>query len=90
MMGKMMIITLRIEESIWQGLKERTSGLSDGLLSSFLFQVGDRILEGIERQSKIVEANQQKGTYIEIDFAQLLETYQMRDFIKKAELGELT
>ena len=90
MMGRMMTITFRIEESIWQRLQERSSGLSNQSLSSFLFQVGDRILEGIERQSKIMEANQEKGTYIEIDFAQLLETYQMRDFIKKAELGELT
>lgn len=85
-----MEITLEVNEKEWKNLKKYSGLTNDYFLLMFFYQVGERILEAIVRQSKIVEVHQKNGNnQVEIYFANLLNQYAMEELIQKVEAGDL-
>ena len=69
-------------------MKNLSGGLEDSALLNFLFQIGEYILEAIERRSVIFEVNGKTKQKEAVDFGNLLDQYgldDLDDFIKKAK-----
>ena len=81
-------ITIDIDKALWKKMKKLSGGLEDTALLDFLFQVGEYILETIERRSVIFEVNGKTNQEEAVDFGDLLDQYGFGDldaFIKKAK-----
>ena len=81
-------ITIDIDKALWKKMKKLSGGLEDTALLDFLFQVGEYILETIERRSVIFEVNGKTNQEEAVDFGDLLDQYSLDDldaFIKKAK-----
>ena len=89
-MAETIEITLEVNEKEWENLKNRSGLTHDYFLLMFFYQVGERILEAIVRQSKIVEVDQENDdNQVEIYFTNLLNQYAMEELIQKVEAGDL-
>ena len=72
-------ITIDIDKALWEKVKKLSGGLEDTTLRNFLFQVGEYILETIERRSVSFEMNGKTEQEEAIDFADLLDQYGFDD-----------
>ena len=87
-MDEVLEITIDINKELWEKMKKLSGGLEDTALLNFLFQIGEYILEAIERKSVIFEMNDETKEHEAIDFGDLLDQYgldELDDFIKKAK-----
>ena len=87
-MDDMLEITIDINKELWEKLKKLSGGLEDTALLNFLFQIGEYILEAIERKSVIFEIDGKSNEHEAIDFGDLLDQSgldELHDFIKKAK-----
>lgn len=83
-------ITLEVSKKEWENLKTHSGLTHDYFLLMFFYQVGERILEAIVRQSRIFEVDKKdNNNQIEIYFANLLNQYAMEELIQKVEAGDL-
>ena len=83
-------ITLEVNEKEWKNLKKRSGLTNDYFLLMFFCQVGERVLEAIVKQSKIVEVDRKNDSHqVEIYFTNLLNQYAMEELIQKVEAGDL-
>lgn len=83
-------ITLEVNKKEWNNLKKRSGLTHDYFLLMFFYQVGERILEAIVKQSRIVEIDQKDNDkQVEIYFTNLLNQYAMEELIQKVEAGDL-
>lgn len=81
-------ITLEVNRKEWEKLKTHSGLTNDYFLLMFFYQVGERILEAIMRQSRIVEVDHKNGNnQVEIYFANLLNQYAMEELVQKIEAG---
>ena len=81
-MAETIEIMLEVNKKEWENLKKRSGLMHDYFLLMFFYQVGERILEAIVRQSKIVEVDQKNDSnQVEIYFANLLNQYAMEELI---------
>ena len=87
-MGEVLEMTVDINKELWEKMKKLSGGLEDTALLNFLFQIGEYILEAIDRKSVILEMNGETKCEEAIDFGDLLDQYgleDMDDFIEKAK-----
>ena len=87
-MDEVLEMTVDINKELWEKMKKLSGGLEDTALLDFLFQVGEYILETIERRSVIFEVNGKTNQEEAVDFGDLLDQYgldDLDDFIKKAK-----
>lgn len=83
-------ITLEVSKKEWENLKTHSGLTQDYFLLMFFYQVGERVLEAIVRQSKIVEVDHKNDdNQVEIYFANLLNQYAMEELVQKVEVGDL-
>ena len=87
-MDEVLEMTVDINKGLWEKMKKLSGGLEDTALLNFLFQIGEYILEAIDRKSIIFEMNGETKHEEAIDFGDLLDQYgldDMDDFIEKAK-----
>ncbi len=83
-------LTLEVSAREWENLKKRSGLIEDYFLLMFFYQVGERVLEAITRESRIVEVDRKdEGHQVEIYFANLLNQYAMEELVQKVESGDL-
>lgn len=83
-------IVLEVSKKEWENLKTHSGLTHDYFLLMFFYQVGERVLEAIVRQSRIVEVDRNNDeNQIEIYFTNLLNQYAMEELIQKVEAGDL-
>lgn len=83
-------IVLEVSKKEWENLKTHSGLTHDYFLLMFFYQVGERVLEAIVRQSRIVEVDRNNDeNQVEIYFTNLLNQYAMEELIQKVEAGDL-
>lgn len=88
-MAETIEITLEVNRREWENLKKYAGLTHDYFLLMFFYQIGERILEAIVRQSKIVEVDPHNDeNQVEIYFTNLLNQYAMEELIQRVEAGD--
>lgn len=83
-------ITLEVNKKEWEQLKKRSGLTNDYFLLMFLYQVGERILQAIVKQSRIVEIDKKTDAHpVEIYFIDLLNQYALEELIQNIESGDI-
>lgn len=81
--------TVDVSIEDWERMKEQAGLTEDSNLFLFLHHAGEVILQAVVRESRIFEVNEETGEQIEIYFADLLNQYALKEFIKKIESGNV-